>query len=276
MKKESRRMISAFAVFCVLILSLSACSSSKKEEPAEEKQTTAAAAAQEEAAAEEAATEAAQEETVTETAAEEAVTEAAQEEAVTEAAVEEPVTEAAAEEAVTEAAQEEAVTEAAAEEAVTEAAQESVTETGAEISVGSDLPQAFSIAGWDITVEDAQVNKSLENISVSLGYSGVETSEYAKTAGEGNTFCMVKLLTEKKGSREVIDWSKMLLVSEDGQEYQRIEDEFILDLGMKRMPGTNLNFGSNEGWIAYEIPEGSTGLTLTYAFEEEELSVSLM
>ena len=132
-----------------------------------------------------------------------------------------------------------------------------------------------TVAGWHIVAENVQVNSSLDNISVALGYSGIETSEYSKTADEGMTFCMIKLLIEKQGSKETIDWENMLLTDGDGNEYHRIADEFILDLGMKRMPGTKLNFGSNEGWIAYQIPVGAGGLTLSYAFESETYSLAL-
>lgn len=126
-----------------------------------------------------------------------------------------------------------------------------------------------SVAGWHMVVEDMLINRSLENVSVELGYTGVETSEYSKEASEGNTFCLVKLLIEKENSTEVIDWKELKLIDADGTEYQRIEDEFLIDLGMMRMPGTTLNFGSNEGWIAFEIKEGAKGLTLSYPFAEE-------
>lgn len=131
-------------------------------------------------------------------------------------------------------------------------------------------------AGWHIVTENVEINTSLENISVALGYSGVQTSEFVKTAEEGNTFCMVKLLIEKEGSREEIEWGNMILTDAEGNEYFRISDEFIQDLGMKRMPGTKLNFGSNEGWIAFEIPADAVdGLTLSYGFEEESYSCVL-
>jgi len=156
-------------------------------------------------------------------------------------------------------------------ETVTETVSESVSESasGTEI-LGDDLT-----AGWHIVTENVQINDSLENISVALGYSGVQTSEFVKSADEGNTFCMVKLLIEKQGSKEAIDWENMCLTDGEGNEYHRIEDEFILDLGMKRMPGTKLNFGSNEGWIAFEIPEKAEDLTISYAFEEETYSCEL-
>lgn len=132
-----------------------------------------------------------------------------------------------------------------------------------------------TVAGWHIVVEGMEVNKSLENVSVDLGYTGVETSDFVKEAGEGNVYCLLKMNIEKDGSKEVIDWPSLKLTDAEGNEYTRIEDEFITDLGMTRMSGTALNFGSNEGWIAFEIKEGATGLQLSYPFEAETYTCDL-
>ena len=157
-----------------------------------------------------------------------------------------------------------------------EAAESIITASEAGSQKAEEPLQDTVIAGWHIVTENVEINPSLENISVALGYSGMQTSEFVKKAEEGNTFCMVKLLIEKEGSKEVIDWEKMILTDAEGNEYHRIQDEFILDLGMKRLPGTKLNFGSNEGWIAFEIPlTSSSGLTLSYDFENESYSCEL-
>ncbi len=132
-----------------------------------------------------------------------------------------------------------------------------------------------TVAGWHIVVEDMQVSDSLENVSVSLGYTGVETNDFSMAAEDGDTFCLLKLLIEKDGSTEIIDWESMILTDEEDNEYFRMEDDFISDLGMNRMPGTSLNFGSNEGWIAYEIPDDASGLVLTYKFDEDTFTCEL-
>ncbi len=124
-------------------------------------------------------------------------------------------------------------------------------------------------AGWNFTVEDMQIDASLENVSVSLGYTDVQTDDFYAEAEEGKVFCLLKMLIEKDGGTEVIEWDNLILSDENGNEYTRIDDSFLSDLGMMRMPGTALNFGSNEGWIAFEIDEDAAGLTLSYSFEEE-------
>lgn len=158
--------------------------------------------------------------------------------------------------------------------AETQAAETQAPETAAAAQEDSVICDTTA-AGWHIVVENMDINKSLENVSVDLGYTGVETSDYVKEAGEGKVFCLVKLKIEKDGSKEVIDWPSLLLTDSEGNPYTRIEDEFITDLGMMRMSGTTLNFGSNEGWIAFEINEGAQGLTLSYPFESETFSCEL-
>ena len=87
-----------------------------------------------------------------------------------------------------------------------------------------------SAAGWNITVEDVEINSSLENVSVELGYTGVETSDYKKEADAGKTFCMIKLKIEKDGSKETLDWANLKLTDSEGNEYSRMDDEFISEL----------------------------------------------
>ena len=119
-------------------------------------------------------------------------------------------------------------------------------------------------------MEEVEIAPSLENVSVDLGYTGVETSDYKKEAEKGKTFCLLKMKIEKDGSKEKLDWENLKLTDSEKNEYTRIEDDFVAEVGMKRMAGTALNFGSNEGWIAFEINEDAEGLELSYPFEAEE------
>ena len=161
-------------------------------------------------------------------------------------------------------------TAAESEAADTEASSENVTATEAAADI-SDT----TVAGWQFVVEKLEKNKSLENVSVDLGYTGVETNDYVKEASDGNVYYLIKLKIEKDGSKETLDWASLKLTDSEGNEYSRMDDEFISELGMTRMAGTKLNFGSNKGWIAFEIKEDASGLTLSYPFESETYSCEL-
>lgn len=41
---------------------------------------------------------------------------------------------------------------------------------------------------------------------------------------------------------------------------------------MTRMAGTTLNFGSNEGWIAFEIDENAEGLSLAIHLRQRNIT----
>lgn len=159
--------------------------------------------------------------------------------------------------------------------ASTDSAEEDSAEADDTAAEVESTGEVVSAAGWNITVEDVEINSSLENVSVELGYTGVETSDYKKEADAGKTFCMIKLKIEKDGSKETLDWANLKLTDSEGNEYSRMDDEFITELGMTRMAGTTLNFGSNEGWIAFEIDENAEGLELSYPFEAEEYHCAL-
>lgn len=161
-------------------------------------------------------------------------------------------------------------TAAQSESADTEASSENVTATEAAADISDS-----TVAGWQFVVEKLEKNKSLENVSVDLGYTGVETNDYVKEASDGNVYYLIKMQINKDGSTEAIDWASLKLTDSDGNEYTRIDDEFLTNLGMTRMAGTKLNFGSNEGWIAFEIKEDASGLTLSYPFESETYSCEL-
>ena len=132
-------------------------------------------------------------------------------------------------------------------------------------------PVDASAGGWNITIENTMREASMKNAAVVLGYSDAATNEFEKTAPEGKEFFVVKMTIEKGDAKENFKWDKLILTDADNNTYQRTDDIFIEDLGMKRIAGTDLNFGSNDGWIAFEINQGADGLRLQYEFEDDKL-----
>lgn len=162
------------------------------------------------------------------------------------------------------------------ETAKTEAVADSETTKTSEEKTSDGLSKAGSVSevgGWKVTYEESMLDKKLENVSTQLGYTSVESSEYHKEASEGMKFCLLKVIFEKVDSKEEIDFTKLKLIDENGKEYSRMDDAFLSDLGMKRLQGTKLNFGTNEGWICYEVDESANKFTLEYPFEGETLSI---
>lgn len=157
--------------------------------------------------------------------------------------------------------------------AETTTAKEAATTAQVETDAEEAAVKEASAGGWNIKLENSTQGAELSDVSVVLGYTGTGTEEFSKKAGEGKEFLLVKLLCEKKDGQEVIDWEKLIVTDKDGNEYKRIEDSFLTDLNMQRLQGTTLNFGTNEGFIAFEVNEGATGYTLSYPFEEGNLEI---
>lgn len=134
-----------------------------------------------------------------------------------------------------------------------------------------------STAGWKMSVDGVEIHTKVSNTSVEMGYTSSSTSTFEKEAEEGNAYVLIKMNVEKDGATENIEWDKMVLTDSDGTTYNRIDDSWIDDLKWKRMSGTTLNFGTNEGWFAYELPEEKTesGLVLSYAFADETMEYEI-
>ena len=137
---------------------------------------------------------------------------------------------------------------------------------------GEFEPATNNVSGWEITIENVMRDARMSNVSVVLGYTDATTNEFETVATEGYEYFLIKMKISKKDSKENIEWDKMTLTDSEGNVYKRTDDIFISDLGMKRIPGTALNFGSNEGWIAFEVKEEAKKLTLGYDFAEADLS----
>lgn len=135
-------------------------------------------------------------------------------------------------------------------------------------------PATINVGGWEIIIENVIRDSVMSNVSVVLGYTDAGTNEFEVAATEGYEYFLIKMKISKKDSKENIEWDKMTLTDSEGNVYKRADDIFISDLGMKRIPGTTLNFGSNEGWIAFEIKKEATRLSLGYNFAEADLSYS--
>ena len=75
---------------------------------------------------------------------------------------------------------------------------------------------------------------------------------------------LIKIIAEKKEGSETIAWTDFHVVDSSGNTYPRLYDSFLEDFGFKRMKGTTLSFGKNEGWIAFEVDDDSSGYKLQY------------
>lgn len=136
---------------------------------------------------------------------------------------------------------------------------------------------AFELKGWNVEVSDVRVTNNLSDTSTSIGYGGDISSEVfeKKPSDESLNFCLVKFKMDKVDSSDVIKWDNVTVVDQDGSVYNRIDDSFLEDVGFKRLKSSDINFGENEGWISYEVPQSTTSLKLRITIGEETKEIEL-
>ena len=153
---------------------------------------------------------------------------------------------------------------------------ETNTDNGSNAGTETDA-SAFELNGWKVTVEDVRVTNNLSDTSTSIGYGGDISSEVfeQKPSSEDLNFCLVKFTMNKEGSSDVIKWDNVTVIDQDGKEYTRIDDSFLEDVGFKRLKSSDVNFGENQGWISYEIPQATTALKLKLVIGDQTKEVDL-
>lgn len=194
--------------------------------------------------------------------------EAEQTTAPTEAATEEAAQETEAES--TEAAGE--PTEEAAEEPADEAADEAAEE--AVETAASEGSGAFT---WQIELRGAEVKESLHTDAGVPQYDGeVLDVAFDNEPAEGCSFLILTLtVTKSAAGGGAFDWDKLTVVDENGNAYNRMENDSFLDShAYRRMAGTSLQIGENKGSICFEIPtEVASGkLVLNYDAGDEGIN----
>lgn len=139
------------------------------------------------------------------------------------------------------------------------------------------MPLTVNGAGWEFIIEEFHIDESLKDISTTVAYGGASKSEeVSQEPSPGKVFLLIKMIIEKQEGSETIDWKKMSLVDSSGNTYHRLHDSFLESFGFKRMKGTTLSFGKNQGWIAFEVDQASKDFKLQYESSEGKIILDLV
>lgn len=164
----------------------------------------------------------------------------------------------------------------------TQAPETQPAQTNEELSSQSDTAQPSDQSGflWQITVAETVMHDELHTVTPVTQYDGsVVNINYDQVPGENNCYILVNLAVKKASAgNSVFSWADLVL--QDAQEisYNRHENDiFLSDHDYKRMTGTDLKLGTNEGWICFEIPKSAAegALTLIHHAQEGENIVAV-
>lgn len=126
---------------------------------------------------------------------------------------------------------------------------------------------------WQITVAETVVYDELHTVTPVTQYDGsVVNINYDQVPGESNCYILVNLAVKKASAgNSVFSWADLVLQDAQGVSYNRHENDiFLSDHGYKRMVGSDLKLGTNEGWICFEVPKSAAEDVLTLIHHAQE------
>ncbi|MFI3270963.1 MAG: hypothetical protein R3Y11_02515 [Pseudomonadota bacterium] len=125
---------------------------------------------------------------------------------------------------------------------------------------------------WKITFQDIQITTSLDSVSTFIEYGGDTTKiENFNEAHNGNVYLLVNINLEKsRVGGKGFDWKDAYLIDEQGNRFHRMtNDTFLSTHGYKRMQSTKIMI-SNEGYIAFELPDSAVNKNFFFIHESAE------
>ncbi|MCL2391235.1 MAG: hypothetical protein FWC66_01340 [Oscillospiraceae bacterium] len=116
---------------------------------------------------------------------------------------------------------------------------------------------------WSVEVLSAEQTESLTTTMAALQYGGgiLETTNEVLPQS-GYRFLLIGLIVEKTGTgRASFSWNDAHIIDNKGNVFFRHpNDTFLTHLNIPRFRGVDMVFGSEYGYVCFEIPIDSEGL----------------
>lgn len=144
--------------------------------------------------------------------------------------------------------------------------------------VGCKTIQNQDEFSWRIDVLESKSNSNLSEIQETTQYDGTKTSQnISNLAQPNNLFVLVNLKLEKQIDGGIsFDWNNLFLKDQNNHQYFRLDDSFLELYNFERLPNTTLQIGTQEGWVAFEVPSKNVkNLVLVHETNEGVNSQSL-
>lgn len=126
---------------------------------------------------------------------------------------------------------------------------------------------------WQIDVMSAEVTDNLTNTQTFIMYDGrPEDVAYTKSPKEGFLYLLLDLGIDKNGTGGgAFSWKDVYVEDAQRNQFYRHEnDAFLEDYNIPRLKSTNLTIGNNEGFVCFEIPEGTDLSDMKIVHETDE------
>jgi hypothetical protein len=133
---------------------------------------------------------------------------------------------------------------------------------------------------WTVGITKYEIKNKLQGVKTVQQYSGSYDEVIQQAPASGNVYLIMELAITKQGQAATsFDWSKLSLQDEAGNNYQRDNNDTYLESYKykPRMTGLEIRFGTNKGWVCFEIPEKASNgkLTLKYSGDGSAQEISV-
>lgn len=120
----------------------------------------------------------------------------------------------------------------------------------------SDKSSNQSDFAWQIKVDQYRVADTLSDKTTVTHYDGSsEIVTITHSAESGYAYVLINVQINKaKAGGSAFSWEKLHLVDVKGRQYSRIDDDFLTQHDLDRLPGIELRLGDHIGWIGFEVP----------------------
>ena len=117
---------------------------------------------------------------------------------------------------------------------------------------------------WSVEILSSETTESLTTTIAAIQYNGdLQETENQIYPQSGNEFLLLNLTIEKIGTgKAAFSWSDAHIEDNNGNLFYRMEnDTFLANLNIPRLKGTDIVLGTETGFVCFEIPKGSSGLS---------------
>ena len=125
---------------------------------------------------------------------------------------------------------------------------------------------------WDVQINRAETASSMEGSQSILQYNGEEeTIPVQELPGDGNVFLLLDLtITKKETGKGTFSWKNTYILDEQGNKYKRnSNDTFLQEFGLTRLKNVDITFGTNKGYVCYEVSNSIIKGNLWFIYEAQ-------
>jgi len=121
-------------------------------------------------------------------------------------------------------------------------------------------PDVRTETDWTLTLLSHESADDLSGTKAAVLYDGqkVDTT-YAQKPESGNTFLLVEIgVVKNKAGAAAFRWADVRVEDGSGNSWSRMaNDTFLENFNFPRVKSTDLTFGTNDGFICFEIPKSA-------------------